>query len=440
MQNRNNTMPKPYALMTSDEKTAHIESINDYVTTTLPALRAKGRALGRKDIDEFHRGLRLIGAFPQYAVFSVRLMAIRVDYDQYIASLEHQFRLLIEQLKQEHTYRMPSGQPVIVLPQAQSLRRGRPTQAESERRKREEQAAAHAEAMSRLTGAQISTTEAAPIQERDSDTSRRKKDDEPDLFDAAIAAAVSEAANGDKDADDAKDAKDLNSSNPSNSSNSSNPSPAAAPLLALRDWYFLLSDSLVARLKTERDLRSEMTHESETAKIKFEQGATVDEIAPHTMRVKELGNEINDIHHRVDRELAQLYIMLTQVNADWGGYVEKYAKQQQGTREQLIARLKPYCDKLTQAIPDYVTATLARCKAMEEERIRRETRDPEKEKRLHTIDAYIRRKDVNATEKRLAKMREYRVEAEQLGAEPDSLTAYDVFIETCAKILSEAKE
>lgn len=415
MQKTNTTLPKPYALMTADEQTAHIVQVNAFVTETLPALRAKGRALNRKDIEEFHRGLRIIGAFPQYAVYSVRLLSVQADYDQYISSLEHQYRLLIEQLKQENTFLMPGGNPVIVLPQTQSLRRGRPTQAESEQRKREEQAAAHAEAMSRLTGAQISTTEAAPIQERASDTSRRKKDEEPDLFDAAI----NEAVNG--------DTPDTYSS-------------SAAPLPMLRDWYFLLSDNLVSRLKTERDLRSEMTHESETAKIKFEQGATVDDIAPHTQRVKELSAEINDMHQRVDYELAQLYIMLTQVNADWDGYVEKYVKQQQGTRDQLIAKLKPYCDKLTQSIPDFAANALTRCKAMEEERIRCETRDPEKEKRLHTIDAYIRRKDVNPSDKRLAKMREYRAEAEQLGADPDSLAVYDVFIESVAKALSAANE
>lgn len=427
MQKQDYTLPKPYALMTADEQTDHIEQINAYVTTTLPALRAKGRALGRKDIDEFHRGLRLIGAFPQYAVFSVRLMAVHADYDQYIASLEHQYRLLVEQLKQEHTYRMPSGQPVIVLPQSQSLRRGRPTQAESEQRKREEQAAAHAEAMSRLTGAKISTTEAAPIQERDSDTSRRKKDEEPDLFDAAIAEAVNAATPSSPEA-------------PGSEASFSTTAPSQPLQLAsLRDWYFLLSDSLVARLKAERDLRSELTHESETAKLKFEQGATVDDIAPHTQRVKELTSDINDMHHRVDHELATLYIMLTQVNRDWCGYVEKYAKQQQGTAEQLIARLKPYCDKLTHNNPDFVATTLARCKNMEEERIRRETRDPEKEKELHKMDAYIRRKDLKPSAKRLETMRQYRARLAEMGAEADSLIAYDVFIEAVAKEVAESE-
>lgn len=363
MMTDNLSSPKPYASMSPDEKTAHIEHINAYISDTLPRIRAKGRSLNHKDIDDFHYGLRLIGAFPQYAVFSVRLMSVRADYDQYIASLEHQFKLLVEQLKQENTFRIPGGQQVIVLPQTQSLRRGRPTQAESEQRKREEQAAAHAEAMSRLTGAQISTTEAAPIAERESDTSRRQKSTERDLFDAAIEDAVSSPNDGQVE---------------SGASAAITPSSAsdgvtASALPQLRDWYWLLPKPLVARMKALRDLRAEVTSESERAKLLFEQGASVDEMAPHTQRAKQLQNEISDIYADVDSYLATEYVMLTEVNPDWHGVVDEYESHQGGTRQQLIARLKHYADKLSNADDAWFDKTVAICRKKDAERIASET-------------------------------------------------------------------
>ena len=76
--------------------------------------------------------------------------------------------------------------------------------------------------------------------------------------------------------------------------------------------------------------------------------------------------------------------------------------------------------------------TLAACRKEEELRIARETRDPEKEKEMHKMDAYIRRKDVSASPKRLATMQQYRAKLAEMGADADSLAAYNVFISAVA--------
>lgn len=410
--------------LSSANQTAHIAAVNDYVTNTLPALRAKGRSLSSADIKEFHRGLDLLGAFPQYSVFCAQLRGIRGDYPQYIATLEHKFSLLTQQLLQQFTAVTPSGEHVIVLNQTQSLRRGRPTQAESEQRKREEEDAAHADAVSQLTGARISTSDPAPVQERESDTSRRK-DDGPDLFDAAIQTEINENETSEVP----------ESSAPINETNHTR-----VVMQNLRDWLPILPADIASRVRSLRDVRAEMASEAERAKIIFEQGGTPDQMQPHTQRAKELQREINDLYSDIDLLLGTMYVMLTEVNPDWEGIAAKWFKATGEPLEKLTVRMKPYATKSAEANPEWLEHTIDYCRKKEEQRIASETRDPEKEKEMHKMDAYIRRKDVNASPKRLATMQQYRSKLAEMGADADSLAAYDVFINAVAAEVAKQEQ
>lgn len=402
--------------LSSADQTAHIAAVNEYINNTLPALRAKGRSLSSSDIKDFHRGIDLLAVFPQYSVFCAQLKGIRCDYPQYIATLEHKFSLLTQQLLQQFTAITPSGEHVIVLNQTQSLRRGRPTQAESEQRKREEEAAAQAEAVSQLTGARISTSEPAAIQERDSDTSRRK-DDGPDLFDAAIQTEINENETSEVP----------ESSAPINETNHTR-----VVMQNLRDWLHVLPAELASRVRALRDVRAEMASEAERAKLIFEQGGTPEQMQPHTQRAKELQRDINDLYSDIDQYLGGMYLMLTEVNPEWEGLAAKWLKATGEPLEKLTFRMKPYAEKMNAAHDNWLRDTLAACRQEEERRIARETRDPEKEKEMHKMDAYIRRKDVNASPKRLATMQQYRAKLAEMGADADSLAAYDVFINAVA--------
>lgn len=400
--------------MTPDEQTAILSRISEYVNTVLPQLVAAGRAISGERVEQFHEGLHLLAHFPQYKIFAIRTLAIRHDYHQHIATMAYQFSLLTRQISDQFTVRTIDGQHVVVVQQTQSLRRGRPTSQESDQRKRDEQAAARAEVVSRITGAAISTTDAAPLAERDSDTSRRKKDSEPDLFSAAVNDQIN---------------------NPS--TDDTPQSSLLTPNSSLRDWLPLLPDNLASSVRTLRDLRAEMAHEAETAKLLFEQGEDPAAMQPHTQRAKEVQNTINALYADIDNYLAWLFVMLTEVNKDWGGLAARYEKATQECFEKLTARLKPYLVKVLGTDKEKADAAfndlLADCRKKEAARIAAEQRDPEKEKLMHKMDAYIRRKDVKPSPKRLANMRQYRDKLASLGADPDSLAAYDVFIAATEK-------
>lgn len=409
-----------YSGMTPDEQTAYIASVKEYVNTSLPQLIAAGRALSAEHIGKFREGLALLAAFPQYRMFAIRSYNIRSDYDQHIATMAHQYKMLVQHLSDLMTVRTPEGQRVVVLQQTQTLRRGRPTQAESEQRKREEQAAAKATAVAALTGATISTQDAAPIEERESDTSRRKKDEEPSLF----AAAVQEELSVHSDFDPS-DPSPIQTVTP-------NSSEATSPLPSLRDWMHILPENLASQVRDLRNVRAEMASESEKAKLILEQGGTIADMQQHTQRAKELDRQINDLYAEIDKFLAENYVMLTEVNPEWGKLAARHMKQTGEPLEKLCARLKPYAKKLSET-EGWFDKTLDLCRQMDEARIKAETRDPEKEKEMHKMDAYIRRKDVKPSAKRLDTMRQYRAKLSEMGADADSLTAYDVFIAAVEK-------
>ena len=404
-----------YVSMSADEQTAYIASVNEYINTTLPKLIAAGRSLSTAQIGQFREGLTLLAAFPQYRMFAIRSYSIRSDYDQHIATMAHQYSMLVQHLSDLMTVRTPEGNRVVVLQQTQSLRRGRPTQAESEQRKREEQAAAKANAVAELTGATISTQDAAPIEERESDTSRRKKDEEPDLFDAAVQEEIT-----------------LPSASLNSASDKTTPEPSETPLPSLREWMHILPDTLASQVRDLKNVRAEMASESEQAKLILEHGGTVADMQEHTQRAKELDRQINDLYADIDQYLGKMYVMLTEVNPEWGKLVAKHQKQTGEPLEKLCAKMKPYAKKLSEK-EGWFDTTLEACRKMEADRVAAETRDPEKEKEMHKMDAYIRRKDLKPSAKRLANMRQYRDKLAEMGADADSLAAYDVFIAAVEK-------
>ena len=401
--------------MSADEQTAHLSQISEYVNVVLPKLIAAGRAISGEQITQFQQGLHLLACFPQYKIYAIRTLAVHHDYHLHIATMAHQFSLLQRRISERYTVRTGDGQHVVVVPQTQSLRRGRPTQQESEQRRRDEQAAARAEVVSRITGAAISTTEAAPLQERSSDTSRRQHDNEPDLF----ASAINDEIN--------------------------TPDSSLLPLpSSLKDFIPLLPDQLASRVRSLRDLRASMAHEAETAKLLFEQGEEPAAIQPHTSQAKEYQSQILSLYSDIDGYLAWLYVMLTEVNKDWDGLADKYQKASGECFEKLTARLKPYLVKVLGDDKEKADAMfqqiLADCQEEEAQRVAAQQRDPEREKEMHKMDAYIRRKDVKPSAKRLETMRQYRTRLADMGADADSLAAYDVFIAAVEKELTVPAE
>lgn len=253
----------------------------------------------------------------------------------------------------------------------------------------------------------MANVEAAPIAERESDTSRRKKD-EPDLFSAAVDSEVRDAM---PSGDNAAQPEELKS---------------------LREWAWCLPDPLPDQIKMLRDMRAEMANESEQAKNMMLAGAAESEIAEHARRAKEINFEIRDIYAKVDETLACYYVILAKLNKEYGKLAERYEKH--GGYDVLVNDLKPYYDKFDDADKGKLSA---KAEKMNAAYIAATTRDPEKEAKFHRIDAYFRRKDVKPSQKRLDKMREYYQQAVELEGDADTLAGFQAFIEACEAELNK---
>lgn len=392
---------KDYRELASEEQVKIIVAVSEYIQVTIPKLKASGRFLNEKEIETFRKGIELLYHFVQMRVFCRDAYTAKSNFDQLVNRMAYLFNIVKNELAKEMQVRTSNGEQVIVLQVAQTLRRGRPTAAESEQREREKKEAERAEAIAKLTGARVANVDTAPVVDRESDTSRRKKD-EPDLFSQAVEKEV----NGD-------DVSDSGEAQPEE-------------LKSLREWAWCLPDPLPDQIKMLRDLRAEMANESEQAKSMMLAGEAESEIAKHSHRAKEINFEIRDIYAKVDDTLACYYIILAKLNKEYGKLAERYEKH--GGYDVLVNDLKPYFDKFDEANQG---ALAAKAEKMNAAYIAATTRDPEKEAKFHRIDAYFRRKDVKASQKRLDKMREYYQQAVELECDADTLAGFQVFIDAC---------
>lgn len=406
-------MEKNYNNMSHDEQVAVIGRLADYKENAIPKLKKAGRYFDTDMRELFFEGVRILDVFPQFHAFCVEALTIKSNFDQYANRLMYLMNIITDQLAGEMAVRTPSGEQVIVVSPAQILRRGRPTVAESERRRRDNQQSERANAISRLSGARVITQVPEPLDTaRPTDTSRRKKkSQDPDIFSAVLDNIQSPVSSQPVLADHV--------------SPSVSPDPIAIQK-SLREWVWILPDTVAQQVKALRDTRAEIAASSEKAKTLFEQGAPAEEIAAAAHHAKELNRQVSDLYAEVDVNLAMSYLMLTKVNREYGRWAERYAKH--GGYDVLVSDLQPYYDKVVKAQPVQAVHLLEKARRLEAERIARETRDPAKEKRIHAIKSYFTRKDGRPTPERLQGMVDRYNEAVKLGVDEDTLAGFKVYI------------
>lgn len=388
-----------YRELTAEEQIDLIEQVSDYIRQDIPQLLACGRSFKSDDVARFNRGLGLLEYFQPCRSFVSDARTIQTGYDQYTNRMIYLLDFIKRELASEMQVRTANGEEVIVLPIQQSLRRGRPTAAESEQREREKKDSARAEALAKLTGARIVNADPAPIANRESDTSRRKKE-EPNLFSAAVDAATTGETKTEENTPE--------------------------ELKSLREWLWCLPEQQALAIKNLRQTRADIAAESELAKRMMENGESESAIAEHTRKAKALMSDVRDLYASVDKTLAIYYIILTDYNKDYENLATRYEKH--GGYDVLVNDLAPYYSRFS---GEEVEKLKAKAMKLNEAWVAKTTRDPEKEAKLHRIDAYFRRKDVRASNSRLNKMREYFAEAEKLGVAEDVLEGYKVFIAAC---------
>lgn len=405
----NKKQNRDYRTLDSAEQIRIIKAFADYQHDKLPTITGK-RFLSPDEQRTFREGVDILRNFYQCWQFCDQADRAQGNLSQHVSRMEYIIKLINKSLQKEmHTANI-NGEQVIVYAKMQSLRRGRPTEAESLARKQEQELAARAEAISALTGARVAAVDAAPLPERDSDTSRRKPQ-EPDLFSAAIDSEI----NGD------------NATVPGASAAGAVLGSTPDEQKSLREWKWCLPEALANRINSIRDIRTRIASESETAKRLLESGAKPSDIEPHTLAARNYQEELGNLYDAVDEQLAILYYILTKCDKDYLRLAERY--KDRGGYDVLVRDLKPYYDKLAdidnraQRIYDaYVIKT---------------TRDPEKEKQIHNIKAYFGRKDVSPSANRLQKMREYYAQAQTLGVDSDTLAGFQVHIDACVKELTK---
>lgn len=433
--------PKTYALLSSEEQNriilrlAELRQLRQHLTP-MP------KFLTREQQQYVRDAATLLQHFPNCLSNVMPIIQASVINARHANRVLYLLDYMADKVSSELTVVTHSGERVILLDQQQSLRRGRPTAEESEQRQRERQQKARAEAISKLTGRRIAQPEAASIDTtRPTDTSRRKQ--EPDLFSQAVTTAIEDAS------------ADSSPIIP----NSSFLTPNSSTLHSLREWSWLLPDHLAAGVKTLRDLRTQHASHSEQAKLLMEQGAKSEAIAEHTQAAAAINDKIAKLYADIDLHLATMYCMLSEVNPSYMNAADHYTDR--GGLKALLADLQPYYNKLTASatvpsadfgtqapVPDaspsgssadnstFLTprfSLLSRANKLNDAWLAATTRDPERDKRVHTIKAYFSRKDVSATPARLEKLRAYRNEAETLKVDADTLASMDLIIKDCER-------
>ena len=399
--------------MAHDEQVELIGRIADFVNKELPSLLGV-KVYRQEDKAIFFKGVELLAHFPQCRPFYILAKNTVSNFPQFANTLVNQFRAVSRQLASGAQVRSADGGNVIVIQKPQQLRRGRPTEAESRKREAEKAQEAKALALANLTGAKVAIAEAEEAEERESDTSRRKAQ-EDDLFAQAVNEEIS---NTGWDPDDPSPIQTVTDE-------------PGMDLKNIKAWAWILPEPLATNVGMVKGLRAETAANSERAKQLMLDGADEVEIRVYTEKAKELNRTLDDIFYGVDMHLSIAYAMLTKVNKDYGRWAERYGRH--GGYDVLVADLKPYYDKLTTPMADgkcimSAEDVLMHAQRLEEARVKAEAKDPAKEKEIHAIKSYFSRKDVKATAERLQKMRDKYARAKELGVDADSLAGFEVFI------------
>lgn len=418
---------KNYRQMTNDEQIEVIKQVADYIHTDLPKLQSLGMAFDAEAQNTFFRGVKILSVFESCRSFCAQTSNLCANWDQYTNRMAYLFNIVKKRIASEMQIEN-RGQKVIVLPQSQSLRRGRPTEYESRQREKDRQLAERAQAISLLTGAKLATQESAPIDtNRPTDTSRRKEG-EQDLFGSAIEAEISsteETQTSDSSLCSVKD----------DSSNKEQDTTSVPTLKSLREWIWLMPSTMADKVKNLRDTIGQRDYEAQQAKMMAERGESETEIQMHTIAARDINMDIRDLYADIDDLLGLYYVMLTKVNKDYGKLAVKYEKH--GGYDVLVNDLLPYYTKMSESKEGWADNALIRAQAMEAKRVADETKNPDIEKEIHKIKAYFKRTDMKISAKRLNVLKDYLVRAEELGIDADTIEGFKVIIETESEQLSK---
>ena len=358
--------------MTPEETVEWIQAWAAWRDREYAVLCSVGGAFNAAHVESIERGLSLMTAF-QFTHEFVRHRRMFHDYSRAMGRMQFYMELISKELS-------ALSLPESTAPSA-PRRRGRPTKEEAAQMAREKAEREEREAVANLVAGK-----------------------------SRVAAAVAAAPSLFPDMPESTESTEKpNSQQPkANSHTSATPDAGLAAAMAvyeqsgvrlhLDQLAWLMSEGLRQRVGTVASLRSKAAEESNQAKALAERGVAQEIIEPHSRAAVEATTAYKEIYADVDRELGNLYSLLS-IGGEHIPAWEERCRAKGITVSQLMAVLKPYWEKAGQPVVSLESVTPP---SPEEE-----TEKKARAARLHAIRTFFIRKDRKLTAERVEKMRAY---------------------------------
>ena len=399
---------KSYAELTAEEQLQYCKDLEKF-SGQVPHLEQLKGSWSAADREAMEQGLRLMQAF----AFSESFATDALRYGDY-SSRTYRLRFYCDKIKKELVKSLNvsggNGQSVAIIdPTVPTRRRGRPSLAEVEARKKGEEVAKEDTGLelqrqiAQMMGMKVIVTDNAPREKNNAELAEERKA---------------------KQAEEAKMNPSLFNPTPAPSSTSegssqtgAGASPVVAPTIAdlgetryhLNQLRILLSPSLQERVDSVQGLRQSAASAAETAKRMAERGEKPEDVEPYAKEAAQLTEAYEQIYDDVDKELATLHYRLKNDEPYRKQFQEKYHITD---LTRILDDLKPYYKKVQS--PEFDL----RCKTLIEqespEYAAKVKAEAERKKEVQDILRYLKRKDKPATDARLNGAREKFARLEQL--------------------------
>lgn len=410
------TRQKSYAELTAEEQLQYCKDLEKF-SGQVPHLEQLKGSWSAADREAMEQGLRLMQAF----AFSESFATDALRYGDY-SSRTYRLRFYCDKIKKELVKSLNvsggNGQPVAIIdPTVPTRRRGRPSLAEVEARKKGEDVAKEDTGLelqrqiAQMMGMKVIVTDNAPREKNNAELAEERKAKlaeeakmNPSLFDGECASGITPSRNNGI-------ADNRNNDVPSTQS------PTVAPTIAdlgetryhLNQLRILLSPSLQERVDSVQGLRHGAASAAETAKRMAERGEKPEDVEIYTREAAQLTEAYEQIYDDVDNELATLHYRLKNDEPYRKQFQEKYHITD---LTRILDDLKPYYKKVQS--PEFDL----RCKTLIEqespEYAAKVKAEAERKKEVQDILRYLKRKDKPATDARLNSAREKFARLEQL--------------------------
>ena len=386
-------------VMTPEETVEWIQAWAAWRDREYAVLCSVGGAFNAAQVESIERGLSLMTAF-QFTHEFVRHRRMFHDYSRAMGRMQFYMELISKELS-------ALSLPESTAPSA-PRRRGRPTKEEAAQMAREKAEREEREAVANLVAGK-----------------------------SRVAAAVAGSLFPDMpESPESPERATANSQEPK--AKSLSPATPDAGLAAAMAVYeqsgvrlhldqlaWLMSEGLRQRVGTVASLRSKAAEESNQAKALAERGVAQEIIEPHSRAAVEATTAYKEIYADVDRELGNLYSLLS-IGGEHIPAWEERCRAKGITVSQLMAVLKPYWEKAGKPVVSLESVTTP---SPEEE-----TEKKARAARLHAIRTFFIRKDRKLTAERVEKMRAYIEEVRGYGLATDE---YELILEQSAIALTK---